>query len=93
MRIHVFLGQEPNKYKGENAPEVLTCWDEFCIDNYYEGWEKAKEDAYEDRGGKNTFIATAEVIVDVPALFHVFDEIVLEGTLKEIKGGQPCLTC
>jgi hypothetical protein len=82
MRLHVFLGQEPCRYKGEHAPEVLACWDEFCVDINPDEWDKTKEKALEDRGGESTFVATKEVVVNAPDLYKVFDEVEIKGKVE-----------
>ncbi len=82
MRLYIYLGQEPCRYEGEHAPEVLVCWDEHSFDQNPEGWDKAKERALADRGGESTFVATREVVVNAPDLYKVFDEIVIPGTVE-----------
>ena len=45
MVLYTLFGQRKETYHGEYGPEVLVCWDEFCVDENPEGWDEAVAEA------------------------------------------------
>lgn len=43
MDLHVLFMQRKERYEGEYGPEVLTAWDEYCVYENPEGFEKELE--------------------------------------------------
>lgn len=46
MIIETFWGWR----KGEDSPELLVAWDEFTVDGYPDGYEKAVKESLEGAG-------------------------------------------
>lgn len=42
MQVRILLGQRKVSYPGEYAPEVMTAWDEYCLEDNWDGWEADK---------------------------------------------------
>jgi hypothetical protein len=40
MKLHILFGQRKQRYEGEYAPEVLTCWDEYAVEENPGGYEE-----------------------------------------------------
>lgn len=50
MDLHILFIQRKEEYEGQFAPEALVVWDENCIDENPEGFEKACAEAIKDVG-------------------------------------------
>lgn len=64
MKLYTLWGQRPNRYYGEHAPELLTAWDEFCVDENPEGWEEAQKEAI-SAAGDGAFATTKVIVIEV----------------------------
>ena len=38
MRIHLIVAQYPQQYDGQYMPNVVDAWDEFVLEDNYEGF-------------------------------------------------------
>jgi len=47
-----------------NAPGLMVAWDEYAVDNNYEGYLEAKEQDTEAWG--DDLLATRELVINVP---------------------------
>ena len=43
MKIKLIIGHRHESYDGQYAPEVLDAWDEYCLDENYEGFTESLE--------------------------------------------------
>lgn len=63
MKLFILFGQRTQSYDGQYAPEALLCWDEYCVDENPDAWEKAVK-AEQEKAEKD-FSSTAVVVVNV----------------------------
>ncbi len=62
MKLHILFGQRKQSYEGEYAPEVLTCWDEYAVDENPEGYEADIAKMREKYGSE---MSAMEVIIKI----------------------------
>lgn len=83
MILHVLFGQRFEEYEGEYGPEVLVCWDEFCVDENPEGFHKACDAAREEHGRDMAATRVIEVEIDQGKLRHALvGRVALVGKVK-----------
>lgn len=66
MKLFVLFGQRKESYEGEYAPEALLVWDEYMVDDNFEGYEKAVADEKNKSAGwmQTMRVVTLEVNQD-----------------------------
>ena len=69
MRLHVVLAKFPDS----DVPEVVECWDEYCIEGNPDGWEEARSKALKKYGDDEGVVYREAVIMTLglPELFDV----------------------
>ena len=71
MRINLIVGQYPQQYDGQYMPNVLDAWDEYTMEDNYQGFLEAVG-KYEGWVAKGDLEAVRVLAVNVP------DEAVLD---------------
>lgn len=74
MELHILFGQRKESYPGEYGPEVLVCWDEFCIDENPEGFHEAVEKARKEYESSFTSMRVVVVKVDGSKIKQLLNE-------------------
>lgn len=74
MKVRLIIAQYPVRYAGELAPNVVDAWDEYTLEDNYEGYEQSLR-SHEAMVGKE-YEAVVVLNVNVPdaaidALFQV----------------------
>lgn len=62
--VRILWGQRKESYPGEYGPEVMLAWDEYCLDDNWDGWEAEKARVIETWG--DDLHAAREMVVSVP---------------------------
>lgn len=76
MNLHLVLAL----HDPDDAPEIVLCWDEFCIEGNEDGWIEARLKALETYGDT---VQYREVIVQTQGIPELFDVPKVEGTIVE----------
>lgn len=63
IRIRTLWGQRLDTY-GDDFPELMVAWDEFCVDGNPEGYAEDKKKAIESWG--DDLAAQREIVISVP---------------------------
>lgn len=64
MEIRLIVGQYKQGYPGELMPNVLAAWDEYVLEDNYEGFDRELT-GYREQVGTD-FESVAVVRIDVP---------------------------
>lgn len=65
MKLFILFGQRAEEYAGQYAPEVLLCWDEFCIDENPDGWTEAVDKEKAKALDSKDFTSVRIITVDI----------------------------
>ncbi len=68
MILKALFGQRKCRYEGEYAPELLVCWDEYCIDENPTEFEKEIEQTKKDLKEDFTSFVVVDIVVDNNAI-------------------------
>lgn len=74
MRIRLIVGQYPQSYDGQLMPNVLDAWDEFVLEDNYEGFAEklAEYESWVTKGDLEA-VRVLDVIVPDIAVTGLFD--------------------
>jgi hypothetical protein len=61
--VRMLWGQRVVTYDGEYAPELLLAWDEYTLDDNWDGWVEARDASIAELGSE--LAAHREIIVEV----------------------------
>lgn len=64
MKINLIIGQYNQSYPGQLAPNVLGAWDEFVLEDNYDGYQRELDD-YKAQVGTD-FEAVEVLVIEVP---------------------------
>lgn len=64
MILSCLFGLRKEQYEGQNAPELLLAWDEYCIEENPEGWETEVQSLIEHLGKEMTAMRIVDIEVD-----------------------------
>lgn len=83
MDIRLIIAQYPQNYPGESMPNVVDAWDEYTLDDNYEGYEAALKH-HQDQVG-TTYEAVRVAVIQVPdqAILDLFEPPTLPASLQE----------
>lgn len=65
MKLFILFGQRKQRYEGEYAPEALTVWDEYAVDENPGGFEEDIEATKKKHGGDKEFSSFKVIAVNV----------------------------
>lgn len=81
MRIRMIIGQYPESYPGEYMPNVLDAWDEYVLEDNYEGFEE-KLQKYKSwvQEGELEAVRVLDVEISDDAVLDLFKVPTVKGT-------------
>lgn len=83
MRLYILFGHRPEEYEGQYAPEVLVCWDEFCVESNPDGFDEECAKSREKYGDEFAAMRVFEVEVDGEEIVkHLTHHPVIQGEIK-----------
>jgi hypothetical protein len=65
MEIRLIIGQYPQRYPGQYMPNVLDAWDEYTLEDNWEGYEE-KLNQYKSWVEKGELEGVREMVIRVP---------------------------
>lgn len=67
----------------DGTPELMVAWDEYCVDNYAEGYENEKQEAIDS--WKDDLVAHRELRISVPIdqVESAFRVNTIEGSIRD----------
>lgn len=78
MQVRLLFGQRKEQYPGEYAPELMEAWDEYTLDDNWEGWEEAKAAAIASWG--DDLVAAREIVINIAD--DAIDSVFLTPTIE-----------
>ena len=69
--------------KGETTPELLLAWDEFCVDENFDGWDAAAEEICKKYASTMQTMREVNVGVDMRSLDKILSDTPhIDGTIE-----------
>jgi hypothetical protein len=87
IKLHLIVAQYKQAYGGQYMPNVVDCWDEYALEDNYEGYQEALTRHHAKEGTDYEIMGVRELTVEIPesAITGLFKVAVVKGQAKENK--------